>query len=92
MSSCKNGCGSCSCGNNNVWKADDPNVVKDPLKERAEKLGVPLIPKRPTPITPTPGDPNPIVAVCGECGLDLRAVMGYVCSHSNCPCFARVTC
>lgn len=36
-------------------------------------------------------DPNPEVAICGECGLVLRKVMAYSCSNSRCPCFTRVT-
>lgn len=52
-------------------------------KEIAEELGVPLIQPNP-PITPQI-DPNPTVAVCGTCGLCLKRVMGYVCTHNNCP-------
>lgn len=42
-------------------------------------------------VTPLPPgypdlDPNPTIAVCGECGLELKHVMGYVCSNSRCPC------
>ncbi len=38
----------------------------------------PLIPS-------TPIDPNPVVAKCSECGLEMAQVMGYVCSHPKCP-------
>lgn len=30
-------------------------------------------------------DPNPTVAICGQCGLHLKQVMGYVCNHPRCP-------
>lgn len=39
-----------------------------------------------------PMDPNPVVATCGACGLDLRRVMHYVCPRSDCPCFPKVIC
>ena len=37
-------------------------------------------------------EPNPVVARCGECGLDIRQTMGYVCGNINCPVFPKVTC
>lgn len=48
---------------------------------------VPTIPPLP-PSEPSP-DPNPVVARCGECGLDLRRVMHYVCMNPRCPCSLR---
>jgi hypothetical protein len=63
----------------------DPDI----LRRRAEYLGVPVIPAIPT---PKDKGPNPVVAICGECGLELHRVMGYVCSRENCPCFPRITC
>ena len=51
-------------------------------EEKARRLGVPLIPKRTTPSLP---GPNPVQAVCGECGIELHRVMGYVCPKMNCP-------
>ena len=45
---------------------------------------IPIIPKLPEDYNPNP-DPNPTVAVCGECGLHLKSVMGYVCSNVRCP-------
>lgn len=51
---------------------------------------VPVIPPLP------PGepnlDPNPVVAKCGECGLEIRRVMHYSCGNSRCPLFPRCTC
>jgi hypothetical protein len=49
-------------------------------EEKAKRLGVPLIPKRP------PVNPWDVTGVCGECGLELRRTMGFVCSKGNCPC------
>jgi hypothetical protein len=58
--------------------------------EEARERGIPVIPKLPD---PTPNyDPNPTVAVCGECGLEMKRVMGYCCGNSRCPCFPRITC
>ena len=51
-------------------------------EEKAERLGVMLIPKR----EPQPIAPNGIIAVCGECGLEIYQIMGYVCPRGrNCP-------
>ncbi len=55
-----------------------------------EWTDVPVIPPLEGPDLPC--DPNPVVAKCGQCGLNLHRVMGYVCSHPRCPCFPRVTC
>lgn len=44
---------------------------------------VPIIPPLP-PGMPDP-DSNPIIAVCGECGLKMRMVMGYSCPNPRCP-------
>lgn len=51
-------------------------------EERARRIGVPLVPRRPE----TPVSPDPIVGVCGECGLELRRVMMYSCPNGRCPC------
>ena len=51
-----------------------------------DQRGIPIIPQVPEDVNPLrPVDPNPIVAVCGECGLDLRQVMGYCCGNARCP-------
>ena len=45
---------------------------------------IPVIPPLP-PEDPGPHDPNPVVAICGQCGLQIHQVMGYVCTHPRCP-------
>ena len=58
-------------------------------RRRAEELGVPVIPPiKPNPINDPdkPWDPNPTVSICGECGLEIKRVMGYACGNTNCPC------
>lgn len=37
-------------------------------------------------------DPNPIVSICGECGLEIRKIMMYSCQNSRCPVQPRTTC
>lgn len=55
----------------------------DIYEQKAKDLGVPIIPK----IEPQPlQGPNPTVAICGECGIELKQIMGYCCQHANCPC------
>lgn len=39
-----------------------------------------------------PYEPNPVVAICGQCGIELRKVMMYCCMNSRCPVQPRVTC
>lgn len=34
-------------------------------------------------------DLNPVIGICGECGLEIRQVMGYYCPNPVCPCFPR---
>lgn len=54
------------------------------IRRRARDLGVPVI-------GPQPGwttriyAPNPITAICGACGLELRQTMSYTCPRSDCP-------
>ena len=31
----------------------------------------------------------PTVSRCGECGLDISIVQGYICNNSKCPCGFR---
>lgn len=52
--------------------------------EKARRLGVPLK-TRPIPLAVIPGDPNPVIAVCGDCGKELRRIMGYRCPQPKCP-------
>ena len=55
--------------------------------EKAKKLGVPLIPPLPIPKPQAgmPTEPNPIVSVCGECGIECRKMMWYSCQKPHCP-------
>lgn len=59
-------------------------------EEKAKELDVPLIPKLPDSVANRPMDTNPVVAVCGQCGLEIRRIMGYSCSNSNCPIQPRI--
>ena len=52
----------------------------DDFKKEAERLGIPLV----EPIRSAPGPHEP-VAICGQCGLQIMRVMGYVCPHARCP-------
>jgi hypothetical protein len=56
--------------------------------EEAKERGIPVIPKLPP---QQPYDPNPTVAVCGECGLEIKRIMGYCCQNERCPVQPRVT-
>lgn len=63
-------------------------------EEKAKRLGVNLIPKRvdiPADEKPVHPGANPTVAVCGECGIELKKVMMYCCNRQNCPCFVKAT-
>lgn len=51
---------------------------------------VPVIP--PLPEQTEDLDPNPTVAVCGQCGLEIKKVMMYSCGNSRCPVQSRTTC
>ena len=51
---------------------------------KPRKRKVPVIP--PLPSERQPSEPNPVCAICGECGLELRRVMSYSCPRTNCPC------
>ncbi|QJR01749.1 hypothetical protein HH800_05795 [Sphingobium yanoikuyae] len=64
--------------------------LKETPAEKAKRIGVPLIPAKPK-VPAAPFNPNRTVSVCGECGLEMKAVMGFVCSRANCPCFPQVT-
>lgn len=50
--------------------------------QKAARLGVPLIPARKAlPVV----DSNPVVAICGACGIELRKIMHMACQRSDCP-------
>lgn len=57
-------------------------IENETPEERARRLGVPLIPKIKKPMIP---NTEGVIAVCGECGLNLRSVMMYVCTRTACP-------
>jgi hypothetical protein len=57
--------------------------------QKANRLGVPLIPKKPN--IPRDKDPNPVIGVCGECGHELRKVEWRSCPLGNCPMGGTVT-
>lgn len=59
----------------------------------------PLRPFNPLDNLPRPSQPpqlpDPIVTEkprCPKCGMQLEAVMGYVCGDTYCPTFLKVTC
>ena len=58
------------------------DIVIETPEEKARRKGVPLIPKR-APVKPMRSDST--IAICGECGLEIKMVMGYCCSRANCP-------
>jgi hypothetical protein len=60
-----------------------PLITETP-EERARRIGVPLYPARkPLPVL----NDNPIVGVCGACGIDIREIMHLACRREDCPLF-----
>lgn len=63
----------------------DPEKIED-FQEKADELGVPLI----LPFTEheknNKFESNPIISICGECGLTIRRIMYYCCNNTYCPC------
>lgn len=59
----------------------NPKQSESP-QEKARRLGVPVIPPREK--QPTP-DSNPVVSVCGECGVEMRRIMHIACGRERCP-------
>jgi hypothetical protein len=55
--------------------------------QKANRLGVPLVPGR----APVRYDHNPVIAVCGECGHEVRSMDYRACPTSNCPFGSKVT-
>lgn len=50
---------------------------------------LPVIPPLPKP----PARPaDGAVAICGQCGIRITPVMGYVCPNTSCPVFTKATC
>ncbi len=73
------------------YKSKEEPKPKDDLSKLLKRYApddipddVPVIPRLPEWHYP-PTDPNPVVSVCGECGLCIRRVMGYVCGNPRCP-------
>lgn len=63
--------------------------MKDPRTDEEKRQNIPVIP----PVQVPDKKPNPVVAVCGACGLRIHKVMGYCCPHPDCPTgFGSVTC
>jgi hypothetical protein len=68
--------------------AADLEFEKETPKQKASRLGVPLIPKKPI----NPPLHNPVIAVCGECGHEFRGGVEYrSCPLQDCPTGSRVT-
>lgn len=72
--------------------------INETPEEKADRIGVPLIPKRPRPRKPQ-ADPwkkpvdetNPTVGVCGECGIEVKRIMYFSCGNDRCPVQQRPT-
>lgn len=62
-----------------------PPNTPDSIKRKADRFGVPIIPRLPEHVRKQTNDPNPVTAICGECGMEIRLMMGYVCGRNNCP-------
>lgn len=50
---------------------------------------IPIIPPLPE---PSDRGSNPVVAVCGKCGLPIKQTMGYVCDKDRCPILPQARC
>jgi len=66
------------------------NLSGTPTKIGSDGKEHPVIP--PLPKDEPNLDPNPIVSICGECGLELRQVMMYSCPSMRCPVTTKSTC
>jgi hypothetical protein len=65
-----------------------PGEFED-IQKKAERLGVNVIGgDNWKPIKPFAE--NPVVGVCGVCGLEIRSVMWYSCRNNDCPVFVQV--
>lgn len=60
---------------------------QETLEEKAKRLGVPLIKEK----VDRDCSPNPIVGICGKCGLEIHQVMFFSCLKSGCPIQPKVT-
>lgn len=59
-------------------------------QEKARRIGVPVIPKLPE--SQPSIEPNPVVAICGECNREVRQIEGYCCGNPRCPLQSHITC
>jgi hypothetical protein len=59
------------------------------VSDTVNEEGLPIIMPIPEP-KPMPADGA--IAICGLCGLRIKAVMHYSCSYPRCPIFVKVTC
>lgn len=57
-------------------------ISQEEIAERARKIGVPVLPARPV---ERPAEENPVVAVCGACGIDIHKIMWMACNKAGCP-------
>ncbi len=51
---------------------------------REKDNDLPVVPPLPPDFDPNP-EPNPPVAICGECGMVWRQIMHYSCGNGRCP-------
>ena len=51
-------------------------------EDKAKRIGVLLIPSRPQ---QRKENLQGVIAICGECGLEIYRSMGYCCPKQNCP-------
>lgn len=65
-----------------IPKPSDGFYECNPWLEKADRIGVPLIPPHDA---PKKADPNPVVAICGECGREVHQMEWYYCANGRCP-------
>lgn len=92
-SSVVNGCQACGLngrtdGGAEMAAAPLDNFARQSAERKAEDLGVPLL--RPKPKLPVV-DSNPVVAICGACGIEVRKIMSIACRRADCPLSNGVT-
>ena len=55
------------------------------IEDKAKLYGVPIIGNTPHWQKRPEKDPNPVTAICGNCGLTIRRIMNYSCPYDKCP-------
>lgn len=58
------------------------NHPVETTEDKARRIGVPLIPRLPP---DRRYETNPVVSVCGECGMEIRLNSSYSCGNTRCP-------